>query len=102
MGDPEIDDEVQERAGERAVLRAAPDLGPVDLLPQRARDLECASEVEMVLGQLFLITAVGKIVGSWRPRRWSDDAGAPDPEDAPPTPPGLDGSPAPRGDPGDR
>ena len=58
--------------------------------------------VEMVLGQLFLITAVGKIVGSWRPRRWSDDAGAPDPEDAPPTPPGLDGSPAPRGDPGDR
>lgn len=58
--------------------------------------------VEMVLGQLFLITAVGKIVGSWRPRRWSDDAGAPDPEDAPPTPPGRDGSPAPRGDPGDR
>ncbi|MEX2274022.1 MAG: ion channel [Actinomycetota bacterium] len=26
---------------------------------------------EMVLGQLFLITAVGKIVSAWKPRTWS-------------------------------
>jgi len=32
---------------------------------------------EMILGQLFLITAMGKIVTEWRPRRWNpgrDDA----------------------------
>ena len=27
---------------------------------------------EMLIGQLFLITAVGKIVTAWRPRGWSD------------------------------
>jgi hypothetical protein len=26
---------------------------------------------EMILGQLFLITALGKIVSAWRPRRWA-------------------------------
>ena len=28
---------------------------------------------EMILGQLFLITAVGKIVTAWRPRAWKSD-----------------------------
>ena len=28
---------------------------------------------EMILGQLFLITAMGKIVTEWRPKRWSVD-----------------------------
>ncbi len=27
--------------------------------------------MEMILGQLFLITALGKIVSAWRPKRWS-------------------------------
>jgi hypothetical protein len=30
---------------------------------------------EMVLGQLFLITAVGKIVTEWRPKRWQASDG---------------------------
>jgi hypothetical protein len=30
--------------------------------------------MESVLGQLFLVTAVAKIVTAWRPRGWSDDA----------------------------
>ncbi len=30
--------------------------------------------MEAVLGQLFLVTAVAKIVTAWRPRGWSDDA----------------------------
>ena len=29
--------------------------------------------VEMILGQLFLITALGKIVTEWRPRGWNPD-----------------------------
>jgi Ion channel len=32
---------------------------------------------EMLIGQLFLITAIGKIVAAWRPGRWST-VGAPD------------------------
>jgi hypothetical protein len=28
--------------------------------------------LEMIIGQLFLITAVGKIVTEWRPRRWAE------------------------------
>ena len=28
---------------------------------------------EMILGQLFLITAVGKIVTAWRPRAWKSE-----------------------------
>ncbi|MGZ8565805.1 MAG: potassium channel family protein [Actinomycetota bacterium] len=31
---------------------------------------------EMVLGQLFLITAVGKIVTEWRPKRWQASDGS--------------------------
>lgn len=30
--------------------------------------------MEMILGQLFLITAVGKIVTEWRPKRWQRDS----------------------------
>jgi hypothetical protein len=30
--------------------------------------------MESVLGQLFLVTAVAKIVTAWRPRGWNDDA----------------------------
>jgi Ion channel len=29
---------------------------------------------EMILGQLFLITALGKVVSAWRPRRWSAES----------------------------
>jgi hypothetical protein len=29
--------------------------------------------MESVLGQLFLVTAVAKIVTAWRPRGWNDD-----------------------------
>jgi hypothetical protein len=32
---------------------------------------------EMLIGQLFLITAIGMIVAAWRPGRWST-ARAPD------------------------
>jgi hypothetical protein len=28
---------------------------------------------EMLMGQLFLITAVAKVIGAWRPARWSDE-----------------------------
>jgi hypothetical protein len=31
------------------------------------------SVLEMILGQLFLITALGKIVTEWRPRGWHPD-----------------------------
>ena len=51
LGDPEVDDEVEEGAGERTVLGAAPHVAPVDLLTERPRDLERTTEVEMVLGQ---------------------------------------------------
>jgi hypothetical protein len=36
---------------------------------------------EMLIGQLFLVTAVGKIVTAWRPKGWSDakNAGTPPP-----------------------
>jgi hypothetical protein len=30
--------------------------------------------IEMILGQLFLITAMGKIVTEWRPKHWSGNA----------------------------
>jgi Ion channel len=30
--------------------------------------------LEALLGQLFLVTAVGKLVSAWRPRRWQDPA----------------------------
>ena len=30
--------------------------------------------LEALLGQLFLVTAVGKLVSAWRPRRWRDPA----------------------------
>jgi hypothetical protein len=36
--------------------------------------------LEALLGQLFLVTAVGKLVSAWRPRRWRDspmDTGGP-------------------------
>ena len=33
--------------------------------------------MEMVVGQLFLITAVGKIVTEWRPKRWKSDEQSP-------------------------
>jgi hypothetical protein len=33
--------------------------------------------LEMILGQLFLITAMGKIVTEWRPRGWNRDAADP-------------------------
>jgi hypothetical protein len=44
---------------------------------------------EMILGQLFLITAVGKIVTAWRPKAWSraSDARADAHADADATPP---------------
>jgi ion channel len=29
--------------------------------------------VEMILGPLFLITAIGKVVSAWRPRRWASN-----------------------------
>jgi len=29
--------------------------------------------MEAVVGQLFLVTAVAKIVTAWHPRRWSND-----------------------------
>jgi hypothetical protein len=35
--------------------------------------------LEALLGQLFLVTAVGKLVSAWRPRRWR--GASPDPED---------------------
>ena len=38
--------------------------------------------VEALLGQLFLITAVGKIVTAWRPKGWRGDATA-DPDPSP-------------------
>ena len=28
---------------------------------------------EMILGQLFLITALGKIVTAWQPARWTQN-----------------------------
>jgi hypothetical protein len=38
---------------------------------------------EALLGQLFLVTAVGKIVTAWRPKGWRDDSTAdPDPSPA--------------------
>ena len=30
--------------------------------------------LEALLGQLFLVTAVGKVVSVWRPRGWRDSA----------------------------
>jgi hypothetical protein len=36
--------------------------------------------LEALMGQLFLVTAVGKLVSAWRPRGWRDsppDAGRP-------------------------
>jgi hypothetical protein len=33
--------------------------------------------MEMILGQLFLITAVGKIVAEWRPKGWRSEEEAP-------------------------
>jgi hypothetical protein len=44
---------------------------------------------EMILGQLFLITAVGKIVTAWRPKAWSraSDAGTDTGADADAAPP---------------
>ena len=36
--------------------------------------------MEMLLGQLFLITAVAKVINAWQPTRWR--LGAPSPEDA--------------------
>ena len=41
---------------------------------------------EALLGQLFLVTAVGKIVTAWRPKGWHDATSA--------APPGGDGPPA--------
>lgn len=38
--------------------------------------------LEMLVGQIFLITALGKLVSVWRPRRWAPEDG---PEQAPPT-----------------
>ena len=38
---------------------------------------------EALLGQLFLVTAVGKIVTAWRPKGWRDESTAdPDPSPA--------------------
>jgi len=36
--------------------------------------------LEALMGQLFLVTAVGKLVSAWRPRSWQDpptDTGRP-------------------------
>jgi hypothetical protein len=36
--------------------------------------------LEALMGQLFLVTAVGKLVSAWRPRGWRDsptDTGGP-------------------------
>ena len=40
--------------------------------------------MEMILGQLFLITAVGKIVSVWRPGTLADRRAPEAPPDAPP------------------
>jgi len=34
--------------------------------------------LEMILGQLFLITALGKVVSAWRPKRWTGEEGSQD------------------------
>ena len=40
--------------------------------------------LEALLGQLFLVTAIGKVVSAWRPRRWGQPAhDAPDTADEP-------------------
>jgi hypothetical protein len=41
--------------------------------------------MEAVVGQLFLVTAVAKIVTAWHPRRWSNDTA----KDQPTEPAGL-------------
>ena len=38
--------------------------------------------VEALMGQLFLVTAVGKIVTAWRPKGWQDES-SPDPDPSP-------------------
>ena len=35
---------------------------------------------EMLIGQLFLVTAVAKVINEWRPARWKAD----EPDDRPP------------------
>jgi hypothetical protein len=40
--------------------------------------------LEALVGQLFLVTAVAKIVSAWRPKVWRDEArtGSDDPRDS--------------------
>jgi uncharacterized membrane protein len=48
-----------------------------------ATDLgQTVSVAEMLIGQLFLITAVAKVITAWRPTRWAaPDGGGPEPSD---------------------
>lgn len=48
--------------------------------------------IEMLIGQLFLITAVGKVISAWRPRRWAAAGMGPSEGDEPQLPSRADGS----------
>jgi hypothetical protein len=43
--------------------------------------------MEMLIGQLFLVTAVAKVINAWRPARWAAVQQAPDAPARPPTTP---------------
>lgn len=58
------------------------------------------SVLEALLGQLFLVTAVAKVVNGWRPRAWGGADIGPRPDSqgqphGPPSPPATPGPPAP-------
>ena len=54
-----------------------PIAGTVGILPQ-------LSVLEMLIGQLFLVTAVAKVINAWTPKRWRgpDAPATPGPDDA--------------------
>jgi uncharacterized membrane protein len=65
-----------------------------DLVPA-SNPAQSIAVLEALIGQLFLVTAVAKVVENWRPRAWQRDAA--EAGDDAPGQPGEPGTPVPPG-----